>query len=160
MTIWEKYMFPKLCSILFWLGKNIFPNAKKKNSEGKYQQLVFDIWFFRCQTISDSIFFLSVLVIHCYMGFSLVAASCSYSSCGAQTLIAMASLVVEHRLWSTRSTVVLHGPMAPWHVRSSQMKDRTHISCSGRQILYHWATREAWQYNLYSKNFPHNKNSI
>ena len=30
MTIWEKYMFRKLCPILFWLGKNIFPNAKKK----------------------------------------------------------------------------------------------------------------------------------
>ena len=82
-------------------------------------------------------FFLSVLVIHCYMGFYLVAASCSYSSCGAQTLIAMASLVVEHGLWSTGSTVVLHGPMAPWQVRSSQMRDRTHVSCSGRQILYH-----------------------
>ena len=36
------------------------------------------------------------------MGFYLVAASCSYSSCGAQTLIAMASRcgarAMEHRL--------------------------------------------------------------
>ena len=27
----------------------------------------------------------------------------------------------------------------------SQPKNRTYISCIGRQILYHWATREAWQ---------------
>ena len=26
---------------------------------------------------------------------------------------------------------------------SSQPRDQTHISCIGRQILYHWATREA-----------------
>ena len=25
---------------------------------------------------------------------------------------------------------------------SSQFRDGTHISCIGRQILYHWATRE------------------
>ena len=26
---------------------------------------------------------------------------------------------------------------------SSRTKDWTHVSCMGRQILYHWATREA-----------------
>ena len=26
---------------------------------------------------------------------------------------------------------------------SSQSRDQTHVSCIGRQILYHWATREA-----------------
>ena len=26
---------------------------------------------------------------------------------------------------------------------SSQPRDRTHISCTGRQVLYHWAIREA-----------------
>ena len=25
---------------------------------------------------------------------------------------------------------------------SSQLRDRTHVSCIGRQVLYHWATRE------------------
>ena len=29
---------------------------------------------------------------------------------------------------------------------SSQPRDRTHISCAGRQILYHQATREAYMY--------------
>ena len=27
--------------------------------------------------------------------------------------------------------------------RSSQLRDRTHVSCTGRWILYHWATWEA-----------------
>ena len=36
------------------------------------------------------------------------------------------------------------------HVRPSQIRDRIHISCPGRWILYHWATREALQGRLYS----------
>ena len=34
---------------------------------------------------------------------------------------------------------------------SSQLRDRTQVSCIGRQILYHWATREAhtWNRKLY-----------
>ena len=32
---------------------------------------------------------------------------------------------------------------APQHVASSWIRDETHISCIGRQILHHWATREA-----------------
>ena len=35
------------------------------------------------------------------------------------------------------------GLVAPWHVGSSWIRDRTHVSCTGRQILYQWATREA-----------------
>ena len=33
--------------------------------------------------------------------------------------------------------------VAPWHVGSSQIRDWTRVSCIGRQVLYHWATREA-----------------
>ena len=32
---------------------------------------------------------------------------------------------------------------APRRVGSSQTRDRTCVSCIGRQILYHWATRES-----------------
>ena len=35
------------------------------------------------------------------------------------------------------------GLVALWPVGSSQIRHRTHISCIGRQILYHWVTREA-----------------
>ena len=29
------------------------------------------------------------------------------------------------------------GLVTPWHVGSSQKRDRTNVSCNGRQILYH-----------------------
>ena len=34
------------------------------------------------------------------------------------------------------------GLAAPRHVESSQAGDRTHVPCTGKQILVHWATRE------------------
>ena len=53
------------------------------------------------------------------------------SCCGAQAPDAQAQ-----QLWLT-------GPVAPWHVGSSQTRVRTHVPCIGRQILNHCATREA-----------------
>ena len=41
------------------------------------------------------------------------------------------------RLQSTGSIVVQVGLVAPQRVRSSQTRDRTHGSGSGRKILYH-----------------------
>ena len=41
------------------------------------------------------------------------------------------------------------GLVAPRHVESSQTRDRTHVSCTGRQILYHSATREAQKTHSY-----------
>ena len=35
------------------------------------------------------------------------------------------------------------GVVAPQHVGSSWIRNRTYVSCIGRWILYHWATREA-----------------
>ena len=37
----------------------------------------------------------------------------------------------------------LTGPVAPWHVGSSQTRARTRVSCISRQTLNHCATREA-----------------
>ena len=43
---------------------------------------------------------------------------------------------------------ISHGRILEWTLisyskGSSQLRDWTHVSCDGRQILYHWATREA-----------------
>ena len=38
--------------------------------------------------------------------------------------------------------------IAPRHVGCSQTRNRTHVSCTGRQILYHWATWEALHFLL------------
>ena len=35
------------------------------------------------------------------------------------------------------------GLVAPWHVGSSQTRAQTRVPCIGRQILNHYATREA-----------------
>ena len=66
-------------------------------------------------------------------------------------LIAVASLVVEHglqALWLAGSGAQAQwlwrmGLVAPQHVGSSWTRARTHVSCIGRRILNHWATREA-----------------
>ena len=37
------------------------------------------------------------------------------------------------------------GLVAPRHAGSSRTRDQTHVSCTGRQVLNHCATREAWE---------------
>ena len=44
-------------------------------------------------------------------------------------------------LWGPGSIVAARG-LTPWHVESSQTRDRTLVSCIGRRLLYQWATRE------------------
>ena len=76
------------------------------------------------------------------LGLSLVA--------GGRLLIAVASLVVEHRLraeglqqlqlpgsreWAQELRCM--GLVALQHMRSSHTKDRTQVSCIGRCIHYH-----------------------
>ena len=95
--------------------------------------------------------------LHCCVGFSLVVPSRSYSLVAVwashwRHLIAegaRASAVVVHGL-SSCGTVAL---AAPSHVGSSRTRDGTCISCTGRRILYHWATREALGHTLDS-SFP------
>ena len=76
-------------------------------------------------------------------------------------LIAVPSLVVEHRLTSRASVVAIHrlgvvahglqswgsvlkvqGLVVLWNVQSSQTRNQTHVSCIGRRILIHCTTRE------------------
>ena len=52
-------------------------------------------------------------------------------------LVAGASLVVEHGLQGTQASGAAGLSVAPWHVGSSQTRDRTHVSCNGRRVLYH-----------------------
>ena len=54
----------------------------------------------------------------------------------AQQLWLPGSRAQAQQLWRTDLE-------APWHAGSSWIRDQTHVSCIGRWILYHWATREA-----------------
>ena len=82
-------------------------------------------------------------------GCSLVAGAashcCGFSSCGAQALDLWVSVVVALGSRAQGQYLWCMGLAAPWHVRSSWTRNRTHVSCIGRRILYHWATREASQ---------------
>ena len=84
-------------------------------------------------------------------------------------LIAVVSLVVEHRLqvhglqqlWLTGSRAQAQqlwhtGLVAPWHVGSSRTRDRTCVRCIGRWTLNNCTTREVpsyvYFYDLYSSS--------
>ena len=110
-------------------------------------------WF--TAVIFFSLFLLAVLGLHCCRGFCLVMASRGYlllysgfsllglllswstgsRSCRLQQLWLPDS-------WNRSSVVGVHG-LSLWYVGSSQIRDWTRVSCIGRQIIYHWASREA-----------------
>ena len=71
---------------------------------------------------------------------SLVAASRAISSRGL--LVVVASLVVEHRLYSAGSVIVLHRLKCPAACGILLTRDGTCVPCIGRQIPNHWITRE------------------
>ena len=68
---------------------------------------------------------------------------CSGFSCWGGGLEGVgASVVAAPRLERTGSAIVVQGLAALKHVGSSQTRGWTRVSCIGRQILYHWATRK------------------
>ena len=96
-------------------------------------------------------FFFNLLIYFCLhwvfmatQGLSLVAVSGGYSSlrCAGFSLWwllllgSTGSKVQAQHLWHM-------GLVALQHEGSSQIRDWTHVSCIGRRILHHWATREA-----------------
>ena len=121
-------------------------------------------YYFQC------LFFFNYLFLYFWLGWVFIA-SCRLSPVAARRgysqvvvlwlLMAATSLVAEHRLWGPQASVVVAhglnscspgsrawaqylgctGLVAPWHVGSSQPGEQTYVSCIGRQILYHWATR-------------------
>ena len=97
-----------------------------------------------------NLLFLTLLGVRWDAGFSLAAPGwgCSLSAAGG--LLAVASLAAERGLYRTRAQkLLLHGSVAqarelwrtgvvaPRHVESSQFKDQTRLSCTGRRTLRH-----------------------
>ena len=75
--------------------------------------------------------------------YGVLASHCSgLSFSGAWTLGGTGSVAAAPRLY-TGSEVVVHRLSCPRYVGSSWIRDWTHVSCAGRRILYHWATRDA-----------------
>ena len=93
--------------------------------------------------------------VRCCVGFSLVVVSRGSSPVMVQRLLIVASVVTEHWLsgaWpsavvapglqSTGSAVMVHGLSCSMAQGSSWIRDQTCVSCTGRWLLYHGATRE------------------
>ena len=72
-------------------------------------------------------------------GLSLVVASWGCSSCCVRTSPYGGFSCYRAQAQSSWLT----GLAAPWHVRSSKIRNRTRVSCTDRQILIHCTTREA-----------------
>ena len=69
------------------------------------------------------------------------------SGSGGSSVVVMCGLLTEVASliarawalgWSRAQQLQLWGLDAPWHVGSFQIRDRTPIPCTGRQILNHW----------------------
>ena len=94
----------------------------------------FDVVYYAMYIFKKFSFFVAVLGLCCYVQ--------PFSSCDAQA---------SHRGVSSscRAWVLEHvgfGSCGTWAHSVPGMWDWTHVSCIGRQILYHWATREACIY--------------
>ena len=82
-------------------------------------------------------------------GLSLCCCTQAFSSCSARAWRRSGFSSVEHGLQGAQAQQLTYtGLVAPWHVGTSQTRDRTHVPCIGRRILYHWTTRET-QRNLF-----------
>ena len=68
--------------------------------------------------------------------------------CRPQALGEGASVVLAHKCQSTVSSFGAVALTAPWHVKSSQIRDQTHVLCIGRRIPIHCTTREVWYFYL------------
>ena len=86
--------------------------------------LLYLLLFSCLRNLTDVFLCLSVLSLCCCLGF------CPVAVCGLLLLWAWALGCVDSVL-------------APQHVGSSWIRDRTCVSCTSRWIHYHWATREA-----------------
>ena len=88
--------------------------------------------------------------LHCHVK----ASHCRVFSCASWMLGSLGSVVAAwaQELWLMSSRVLAWGDtvlVVQWHVRSSLTGDRPHALCIGRQILCHWATREASSFCFY-----------
>ena len=126
------------------------------------------IYLFICLTaLALSIFFftlclyMAVLGLRCCASFSLVSKSGGYSSLRCRGFSCCRALALGHtgpviavlELWNTGPVVAAHGlscseacgikPVSPALAGRFRTWDQTCVSCVGRQILDHRATREA-----------------
>ena len=144
--------------VFFFLHMYQFLSVHFKALSFKYFKLFSHIQKSHFLSFYKLYLFLAVLGLRAVCGLSLVAVSMDCSLVVLRLLIAVASLVVKHRLQGEQASVsaVLglsncgSGAQQFWHtsllalryVESSQTRDHTGVPCTGSWILNHWTTRE------------------
>ena len=105
---------------------------------------LFGFWFF------FFLFFLAVLGVYFLYGhFSIwdkwgLLSACRVHGFSLRWLLLLWSTSSRHTRFTsfaTQAQYLSFSLVAPWHVRSSQNKDRTHVSRIGKLTFYHAATR-------------------
>ena len=156
-----KVTYPRLCMwvYLYLFLCNILSHFQAiQNCVSVYSYMdCFPLYLLHLKKNKYIYLFLAVLGLHCCVW--------AFSSHGEQgllfvavrgLLIAVVSLVAEHRLQARRLQQLWHtgsraqaqqlwhtGLVAPQNVGSSRTRARTRVPCIGRRILNHCATREA-----------------
>ena len=103
------------------------------------------------KALGDFFFFLAVLGVYFLYGhFSIwdkwgLLSACRVHGFSLQWLLLLWSTSSRHTRFSSfnicQAQYLSFSLVAPWHVRSSQNKDRTHVSRIGKLTFYHAATR-------------------
>ena len=86
---------------------------------------------------------LSLVMSRGYSSCSAQACCSGFSGCRAWALGTWAPVVAAHGFQSLAQWLRHMGLVAPWHVGSSQTRNRTSVPFIARQVLNHWITREA-----------------
>ena len=88
--------------------------------------------------------FLSCLywIIYQYMFFDSSLCSCVSLSWKTVFLFLFFFTFYLFKIFGNFESIYLN-PRSPRHAGPSQTREWTHASCTGRWVLYHWATREA-----------------
>ena len=92
-----------------------------------------------------SLFFFNWLVF--WLRWVFIAALQAFSSCRQQGLLSSCTVQTSHCdgfSWCSvrASAVVAQGLSCSVEVGFSWIRDRTHVPCTSRWVLYHWSTRE------------------
>ena len=144
MSILTKMQSKERVTEAFPRAKFMFPGHQKIRISEKWG--LTKVFFFFCNFIYT---FLSVLGLHCCVGFCLDAVrgllTAAASLVAERGLLgARASVLAALGLQSTGLIVVALGPVALPHMGSPRIRGWTCVSYTGRWTLYYWAIWHGW----------------